>query len=123
MTLASGWYVLKFCDNAKEFMSKLQNTAIIINRGITFIPSYTTPAASACEELDIGGKTDWFLPSINELIALAQFRGQYGIPDSGWFWSSSQANSPFAWFLIFDSGFPGDSRKDGSGNVRAVRAF
>jgi hypothetical protein len=105
------------------------NTAIIIAHGITFSPPYTTPAASACVALTTGGKTDWFLPSRNESNALAQIRGQYGIPNTGIFWSSSQ-NVVFAaippgaaWNQSFANGSQGSGSKNGANVVRAVRAF
>jgi len=97
------------------------NTAIIIARGIN--QSYTTPAANACVDLRTGNKDDWFLPSRNELNAFAQIRGQHGIPNTGWFWSSSQNYSNFAWYLSFSDGFLDDYSKSNNGSCRAVRAF
>jgi len=98
------------------------NTAIIIARGIT--SPYETPAASACIALTTGEKTDWFLPSRNELNELAQIRGQHGIPNTGWFWSSSQTNNLNAWTQDFASGFQTDWFKNNLWqDVRAVRAF
>jgi hypothetical protein len=97
------------------------NTAIIIAHEITF-PYGGTYAASACAALNIGGKTDWFLPSKNELNALAQIRGQYGIPNSGDFWSSSQATIGDVWFQDFDNGVQDNGGK-GLNLVHAVRAF
>ena len=97
------------------------NTSIIIARGIT--STYSTPAASACVALRTGEKTDWFLPSRNELHALSQIRGQHGIPNIGVFWSSSQNLINLAWSRNFDNVSPGTSNKNGITNVRAVRAF
>jgi len=97
------------------------NTAIIIARGVSQL--YTTPAASACADLRTGDKDDWFLPSRNELNALAQIRGLHGIPNIGWFWSSSQLDSDFAWGRIFGGGLQGDGYKVYDFIVRAVRAF
>jgi len=100
------------------------NTAIIIARGIN--QSYTTPAASACAALETGDKDDWFLPSKNELNALAQIRGQHGIPNIGWFWSSSQYDTFNAWYQSFSNGNQNNFLKSTEGNasnVRAVRAF
>jgi len=98
------------------------NTAIIIARGIS--QSYTTPAASACADLRTGDKDDWFLPSRNELNALAQIGGQHGIPNTDLFWSSSQSSSINAWSQGFDTGNQAVGAKDHFNfHVRAVRAF
>jgi len=101
------------------------NTSIIIARGLTVTPPYTTPAASACIELTTGEKTDWFLPSRNELDALAQIRGQHGIPNTGpgGFRSSSQIDNNHAWVLALSNGDLAFSTKISSIDVRAVRAF
>jgi len=98
------------------------NTALIIADGNAKV--YTTPAASACAALRTGAKDDWFLPSRNELNALAQIRGLYGIPNTGWYWSSSQNGSEFAWLQDFNNGNQTNNFKNNnSNNVRAIRAF
>jgi len=97
------------------------NTAIIIARGIN--QTYTTPAASACAALETGDKNDWFLPSRNELNALAQIRGQHGIPNTIWFWSSSQSTSDTAWSQDFHNGNQAVTDKDNVTSIRAIRAF
>ena len=98
------------------------NTAVIIAHGIE--NSYTTAAASICAGLSLGDKTDWFLPSRNELIALAQIRGQFEIPNEGLFWSSSQATDSSAYIVYFTTG--NSTTQDKTLNTRltrAVRAF
>ena len=99
------------------------NTAIIIARGIAHPSPYSTPAASACIALSIGGKSDWFLPSKEELNQLAQNRGRFGIPNSGLFSSSSQYISGSVWFQDFSNSSQSAGGKDYGANVRAVRAF
>jgi hypothetical protein len=68
------------------------------------------------------------LPSRNELNALAQIRGQYGIQNTGIFWSSSQIFvlgmlTPGARGLNFVGGSQGSYAKYSDLHVRAVRAF
>jgi len=82
-------------------------------------------AAKAAAAYTGGGKSDWFLPSKDELNALYKARTHLGI-SSGWFWSSS--NSDFygssAWGQCFASGdqIP-DYAKYANLYVRAIRAF
>jgi len=102
------------------------NTALIISHGASSTPQYTTPAASACAALDIGGKTDWFLPSMNELNQLYTRRsnvGLQGLTSAWWFWSSSQNNAGFAREQTFSDGHQGFTTKTALGYVRAIRAF
>ncbi|WP_376877871.1 DUF1566 domain-containing protein [Albirhodobacter sp. R86504] len=40
-------------------------------------------ALAACETLDLGGRTDWRMPSIKELYSLADFRGELLRPEEG----------------------------------------
>jgi len=99
------------------------NTAIIIARGISQL--YGTPAATFCVALETGGKNDWFLPSKNELNALSQIRGQYGIPNTeSFFVSSSQATAGIVWYQNFINGEQfGTYKIEFNFRVRAVRAF
>jgi len=103
------------------------NTSIIIARGIAM--GYKTPAASACRTLTTGDKTDWFLPSKDELFAMywgmVKLNEMYAdILPSGLFWSSSQQNITRAWYLFFSQhGIWYDTDKYSLLNVRPVRAF
>jgi hypothetical protein len=86
------------------------------------------PAANAC--LDYRGpnsKTDWFLPSINELMEQNKNRSVVGIPNDVAFWSSTQVSPSFdmqAKGLRFGSAStPTDYSKELYYNVRPIRAF
>ena len=91
------------------------NTALIL------ATDTNAPAAKACDDYT-GGKTDWFLPSRDELNEMYNARTHVGI-SSGIFWSSSQFGDGSAWRLDFDIGYQSSSYKDYVTNVRAVRAF
>ena len=99
-----------------------RNTALILEL------DRTAPAALACINYRVTGYesfTDWFLPSSTELSRLAQIRGQYGVPDSGWYWASNQTSPTSidrAQVLSFGGSFMGIVKSEGQ-NVRAVRAF
>lgn len=99
-----------------------KNTEIIIAHGINHGIPYTTPAASACVGYDGGSKTDWFLPSKDELSELYKNKGLLEIPNNNYF-SSSQESTTSAWGREFSSTWQGTFSKNGLRDVRAIRAF
>ena len=109
----------------------LQNT-IDIEAGCTT----SGTAADICANLTLGGYSDWFLPSKDELnemylnIGLGSSLGNIGnfIGDGKvlLYWSSSQVSANYAWWQELSGGAQytsGDATKDGTFYVRAVRAF
>ena len=94
-----------------------ENTRLILATG------GDTPAAKACVEYSNNGKTDWFLPSKDELNEMYKGRSYLGI-SSEWYWSSSQGTVWYnAWLQDFKSGRALDVKQDSSCIIRAVRAF
>ena len=81
------------------------------------------PAASACDAYSNNGKTDWFLPSKDELNALYTNRGSAGIGSTDIYWSSSQYNSTQLWCQHFTDGHQDYANKSSATEVRAIRAF
>jgi hypothetical protein len=87
----------------------------------------TTPgtAADLCANLSLGGYTDWFLPSKDELNLMYENLKVAGV--SGFagdlYWSSSESNADTAWGQSFSSGNQNPTLKYGAFRVRAVRAF
>ena len=94
-------------------------------------------AAQICNELVLGGYSDWFLPSNDELnLMFLNLKGA-GVGDFTtlpFYWTSSEADSPNsatdADGLFFDilnggysSGFVANFDKSTLGRVRAIRAF
>jgi len=96
-------------------------------------------AADICANLTLGGYSDWFLPSKDELnlmwTNLADSDGDgvnNGVTDpnniggfaTNDYWSSTEYDNFIAWFQYFNDGFQGNDVKGGNGSdVRAVRAF
>lgn len=84
-------------------------------------------AAARCEELDLNGKTDWFLPSKDELNLMYQnlyLQGQ-GNFSTYKYWSSSQYDISNAWCHFFH---PNPSQNSSDKDwpwlaVRAIRSF
>ncbi|MCL2762991.1 MAG: hypothetical protein FWD36_07300 [Treponema sp.] len=86
------------------------------------------PAARACRNYSHNGKSDWFLPSSDELNQLYLNRSAVGnMLGIGWFWWSSSQVSPYynsAWGQNFgEGGYLYIGAKLNDNNVRPVRAF
>ncbi|MFZ4614870.1 MAG: DUF1566 domain-containing protein [Rectinemataceae bacterium] len=97
------------------------NTAAII--AVQGSGSY---AASLCKNLSLGGYSDWFLPSKDELNLMYTNLKKAGLGgfSGAWLWSSSQNGSGNgAWGQRFSDGVQGYSTKHNDGSVRACRAF
>jgi hypothetical protein len=91
-------------------------------------------AARLCGDLVLGGYSDWYLPSKDELnqlylnrVAIGGFVSSGG--HAGFlYWSSSEVSNLYAWIQNFGDDWVGDGfqtygGKHGGVNVRAVRAF
>jgi len=84
-------------------------------------------AAALCRNLSLGGFSDWFLPSKDELNLMYTNLKKAGLGGFGgsWFWSSSQSNYDYfvAWKQDFSDGLQNVDTKSYRGSVRACRAF
>jgi len=81
------------------------------------------PAAKACNEYTNNEKTDWFLPSINELEQLYINRDSVGIFSTYIYWSSSVYHINTAMDYDFGAGSSGGSGKEWTRIVHPIRAF
>ena len=82
-------------------------------------------AADICANLSLGGYSDWFLPSKDELNLMytnLKVAGVGGFAED-YYWSSSESNANFAWIQDFFSGGQYSTLKSSPLRVRAVRAF
>jgi hypothetical protein len=93
------------------------NTATIINQSVN-------SAAYMCSQLNIGGLTDWFMPSQGELNEMYQQLYLYSVGgfSSGMYWSSSDRQVNTGWCQYFTDGGYYDNAKSNAINVRAIRA-
>ena len=97
-----------------------QNTIDILN-------GCTTPviAAYICDTLTLGGYSDWFLPSkdeLNEMYSNLCLQSLGGFV-YGAYWSSTEGSNAVAWYQNFANGLQNGSGKFNGSGVRAVRAF
>ena len=113
---------LTYWDSANIGLGK-SNTAAIIAAHLG--DTSANNAAKAC--VDYRGpndKTDWFLPSVNELTEIWEQKTYLGITfTTDRVWSSSQSNTNQAYYLQTANGGQNNVAKDEIYSVLAVRAF
>ena len=80
-------------------------------------------AAKLCADLSLGGYSDWYLPSFNELYKLYINRSYIGGFESTTYWTSSEYDLTQARFVDFMGGPSMYTNKSAACNVRAVRTF
>jgi hypothetical protein len=89
-------------------------------------------AAKLCDNLSLGGQTDWFLPSLDELNLMYKnmhLNGQGNFVTSAVYWISQEYDNSRAWYFSFVDGVANNgcpscgSNKNENFYVRAVRAF
>ena len=114
--------------DSKWIGSGLQNTMDITNQGCQTENGGIT-AAQAALDADLGGYSDWYLPSIGELyqmyIAIGQGSENVNIGGfvNDWYLSSSEANFYYAWVVNFGNGRTGYDYEGNAVRVRVIRAF
>jgi hypothetical protein len=95
------------------------NTTAIVNNGCASPAS----AAKVCDNLVLGGFSDWFLPSVDELIQMYIYKTQIGGFSNNYYWASSEEDYYYAHYMRFSDGYETIQGKDNLHSVRAVRAF
>jgi hypothetical protein len=113
--------------DAKSIWGGLSNTISIVTEAP--VPNY---AAVLCDSSSNGGKTDWYLPAIQELNKLwnNMWEVSQGIERAGGnqfvfnsYWSSTEYDPNSAWAFTFSYGQSAVSFKSATYCVRAVRKF
>ena len=120
--------ILKWCSDTTALRNATTKTAIGDGRPNT---TSSTNNVAACAtgaifhaELYAGnGKTDWHLPSKDELNELFLKKATVGGFSSGYYWSSSEGGADRAWDQSFGTGFQVYGLKYFADVVRPVRAF
>jgi hypothetical protein len=100
-----------------------QNTTAIVTGCVTS----DITAAERADALVLGGQSDWFLPSKDELsqmyINLHSASTPLGGFSTDYYWSSSENFDYNAWYQYFSYGSQISGSKDTTTYVRPVRAF
>ncbi|MCX6303541.1 MAG: DUF1566 domain-containing protein [Bacteroidetes bacterium] len=115
-----GCYTLILGGTSSAIGSGQSNTTHIVN-----VCSEAGIASRICNDLVLGGFSDWFLPSKDELNQMYLQKTAIGGFADSYYWSSSEYNEYYAWFQLFT-----DGSQNLSGNykyipkyVRCVRTF
>jgi len=112
------------------------NTSIIIAAHVAIGDDESPYAARICNELQVteNGRTygDWYLPSHKELIlmnslsaiidATATANGGTAFANGEYYWSSTEYNSNYVFYVRFGFGYTADNKVNVY-RVRAIRAF
>ncbi|MCF8297269.1 MAG: DUF1566 domain-containing protein [Saprospiraceae bacterium] len=80
-------------------------------------------AAKLCYDLVLNSYSDWYLPSKDELNKLYLNQTAIGGFTGGFYWSSTENSSDYAWGQAFNNGTQGITTKYYTEHVRAIRAF
>ena len=80
-------------------------------------------AARRANDLWLGGQSDWFLPSKDELNQMYIRRTAIGGFSADYYWSSSEYGEGIAWYQYFADGNQSQFFKSWANYVRPVRAF
>jgi hypothetical protein len=114
---------------AESSWDGLSNSNAIVEQA-----GHTSSAAALCLNSNNGGQSDWYLPSIDEVMLLLNNRfiinkslstiGGSALPIVGVYLSSTERGNNSAWIVIFSVGYTVDAGdKSVARRVRAVRAF
>jgi len=120
-----------------EYFNWSGNTNSLIGRTLEGIGTgYTNTSAMIAQDSEAGtaarafrggGKTDWYLPSKDELNEMYNSRAMIGDlaseQDAAYYWSSTEFDAANAWLQGFDAGLQYSPSKSDGDYVRPVRAF
>jgi hypothetical protein len=101
---------------------------------MNYTNNYTwTDANNVCNNVKCNGYTDWYLPSLTELLMIynnlgnAGFRDEYWsastAPVVRWYWSSTPVNGSASNGVNFDNGTQGTWTNSNDLRIRGIRAF
>jgi len=108
-----------YIGTEKELGTGRRNTGLCMNESV-----FTYYAPRYCYNYTGGGKTDWFLPSLDELNQLYINRAYVGNLGTNYYWSSSDdVNPALVWVQHFSDGAQLPTSKGTAWYSRPIRAF
>ena len=123
---------IAWCNNSTSDVTGAVGTAIGTGSSNTIAMDVACTSGAGQEAADYpgGAKTDWFLPSKDELTAMYNYKlvmpirmlAAYGF-DNYAYWSSSQIVADGAYYKDFTGGYSSAANKFDPFRVRPVRAF
>ena len=132
LSLVAQWATLNVnISNVENTWNGLSNTSNLISAGAA-AGITTGTAAVLCDSSTNNGKTDWYLPAIDELFKLYSNRWEVaqGLSVIGGtelnlnaYWSSTEYDNQFSYYYAFGNGYSPIQTKVSAGAVRAVRRF
>jgi hypothetical protein len=119
--------IVNFVPNLESGNTTLQHTFISIGAGYTntqkMLRGCTFGAANAAAAYNGGGKSDWHLPSKDELNELYLQKTTVGGFVGFKYWSSSEILKTSVWYQVSGTGVQDGDGKGSLNYVRPVRAF
>ena len=121
---------LSYTDNGNGTVTD-NNTGLMWQQDLQNISVTWQVAVTYCEDLDLGGHTDWWLPDIYDLLSIVHYGRSGPAVDttyfteiaSGNYWSSSSRadDDEQAWYVAFNIGQNSYSGKTSSARVMCIR--
>ena len=111
------------CDGVTGAIGIALGTGNANTNAIIAVYGTENNAAKLCADLVLGGYSDWYLPSKDELNQLYLNKGAVGGFASVYYWSSTEYDNYDAWMQDFANGNQYCYLKYQTTCVRAVRAF
>lgn len=106
--------VIIVTDEIKKEYPELKNLKMIQEESSGYMT--WNDSMQYAKDLDLGGFTDWRLPTMEELRGIYRAKQALGIPeDYHWYWSGSEAGASSAWGVSFSSS--GNVSNDNKGSA------
>jgi hypothetical protein len=111
--------------NTQLLVNAMGDAAYISNNS-SITDTTSSYAAKLCQDLEYGGYSDWYLPSIDELNAVylnLKKKGLGGYFSSSMYWSSTETGGNVAAFVNFSNGTIYEISKAWDERIRPIRNF
>ena len=121
--------LMKWCSDTSSLLGLNAWTNQAVGAGASNTSTADTTCAGgaiqAVSDYAGGSQSDWFLPSVGEVMAMYTNLRQVGVGGfaDDRYWSSSEYSAGSAWFQFFNYGYLNATGKAATTYVRPVRSF